>query len=88
MTIVHHFSTEQTVFHINSIKVIYFDKLLKIFSELGFEIKTVSGTEFAEALRKTARQAGREHIFETFFNDIDENDRLNLSGAEYTCDIR
>lgn len=77
MTIVRHFSTEQTVFHINSIKVVYFDKLVEIINQLGYDLKLVSGTEFTEALRQTAKQAGMEHIFETFINDMDENDQLN-----------
>ena len=77
MTIVRHFSTEQTVFHINSIKVVYFDKLVEIINRLGYDLKLVSGTEFTEALRQTAKQAGMEHIFETFINDMDENDQLN-----------
>ena len=77
MTIARHFSTEQTVFHINSIKVVYFNKLLEIFNTLGFNLKTVSGAEFTEALRKTAEQAGTAHIFEAFINDMDENDQLS-----------
>ncbi len=77
MTITRHFSTEQTVFHINSIKVVYFSKLLEYFNKLGFKLKTVSGSTFTDALRATAKQTGMEHIFETFINDMDENDTLN-----------
>ncbi len=77
MTIARHFSIEQTVFHINSIKVVYFNKLLAIFNELGFNLKLVSGAEFTETLRQTAKQTGMEHIFETFINDMDEDDKLN-----------
>ena len=77
MTIARHFSTEQTVFHINSIKVVYFDKLVEIINQLGYDLKLVGGTVFTEALRQTAKQTGMEHIFETFINDMDENDQLN-----------
>ncbi len=77
MTITRHFNTEQNVFHINSIKVLYFDKLLKIFNNLGFTMETVEGETFTNALRATAKQTGLEHIFETFINDMDENDQLN-----------
>ncbi len=77
MTITRHFNTEQNVFHINSIKVLYFDKLLKIFNDLGFNMRTVDGEAFTNALRATAKQTGLEHIFETFINDMDENDQLN-----------
>lgn len=77
MTIARHFSNEQTVFHINSIKVVYMDKLHAMFNELGFDLRIVGGTEFTEALRQTAKQSGMEHIFETFINDMDEDDKLN-----------
>ena len=40
-------------------------------------MKVIDGKSFTEALRQTAKQAGMEHIFETFINDMDENDRLN-----------
>lgn len=77
MTIARHFNAEQNVFHINSIKVVYMDKLLEIFNQLGFSLDVVSGAEFTEALRQSAKQTGLEHIFETFVNDMDENDQLN-----------
>ena len=77
MTIARHFSNEQTVFHINSTKIVYMDKLHVMFNELGFALQIVSGAEFTEALRQTAKQSGMEHIFETFINDMDENDKLN-----------
>ena len=77
MTIARHFNAEQNVFHINSIKVVYMDKLLEIFNQLGFSLDAVSGAEFTEALRQSAKQTGLEHIFETFINDMDENDQLN-----------
>ena len=76
MTIARHFSTEQTVFHINSTKVVYLDKLMEFVHELGYRLKTVSGTEFTKTLRQTAIQSGTAHIFETFINDMDANDRL------------
>ena len=76
MMITRHFSAEQTVFHINSTKVVYMDKLLEYGNELGYSMKTVSGVEFTEVLRQTAKQDGREYIFETFINDMDSNDQL------------
>ena len=83
MTIARHFSTEQTVFHINSIKVVYLDKLVEHFNAVGYDMKVVDGKTFTEALRQTAKQAGMEHIFETFINDMDENDKL-----QYDSNIR
>lgn len=77
MILVRHFSSEQTVFHINSTKVIYLDQLLPYFNRLGYPIQITCGTEFTAALRNTAKETGREHIFEIFINDLDENDHLN-----------
>ncbi|MBR2877101.1 MAG: SDR family oxidoreductase, partial [Clostridia bacterium] len=77
MTIARHFNAEQNTFHINSIKVLYFDKLLKIFNDLGFGMKAVDGEAFTSTLRETAKHSGTEHIFETFINDMDEYDQLN-----------
>ena len=77
MTIARYFSAWQTVFHINSTKVVYLDKLLEHLNALGYPLKVVGGAEFTDALRQTAKQAGMEHIFETFINDMDENDHLN-----------
>ena len=83
MTIVRHFNTKQTVFHINSTKVVYMKRLLEILNRLGCVITTVGGSEFTELLRATAKASGTQHIFETFINDIDENDQLNYESNIY-----
>lgn len=77
MTIAQHFSTDQTVFHINSTKKVYLDRLCTYFSQLGYQINIVDATEFTNALRKTMKQNGMKHIFEAFINDLDVNDHLN-----------
>ena len=77
MLITQHFSAEHTVFHINSTKVVYLDRLLNYFSNLGYPIEIVDGIKFIAALRKTMEQSGMKHIFETFIGDLDVNDRLN-----------
>lgn len=76
MTIARHFSVDQTVFHINSTKVLYMESLQKYFAELGYSLQTVGNSEFTAALRKTAESSGRKYIFETFINDMDDNDRI------------
>ena len=77
MLITQHFSTEHTVFHINSTKIVYLDKLQGYFNVLGYPIKTVDGATFTAALRETMEQSGMKHIFEAFINDMDVNDQLN-----------
>ena len=77
MAIARHFNNEQNVFHINSTKVVYLDKLLEYMNALGNSMKTVSEKEFSAVLRKTMEQTQSKHIFEAFIGDMDENDRLN-----------
>ena len=77
MTIVRHFNNKQNVFHINSTRVVYLDKLLEYMNTLGISMKTVSEKEFSAVLRKTMEQTQSKHIFEAFIGDMDENDRLN-----------
>ncbi|MCI8639272.1 MAG: hypothetical protein HFG41_09065 [Coprococcus sp.] len=77
MTLVRHFNTNQTVFHINSDKVVYMDKLLDYFRKLGCKLEMVNSSKFTECLRNTMKESGREYIYETFINDVDSDDRLN-----------
>lgn len=77
MLLVRHFDPKRTVFHINSTKVVYLDKLMDYFTALGYPLRAVPGDEFTAALRDTAKQAGMERIFETFINDLDDQDHLN-----------
>ena len=77
MILVRHFDPERTVFHINSTKVVYLDKLMNYFTALGYPFQAISGDEFTAALRETAKQAEMEHVFETFINDLDEQDHLS-----------
>ena len=81
MAIAHYFNAEQTVFHINSIKVVRFDKLFKHFNDLGVKVHIVNGSIFTEVLRKTAEQIGTAHVFESFINDMGENDQLSCDSS-------
>lgn len=76
MTIVRHFSIEQTVFHLNSPKVVYMEQMRIYFEKLGYPLSIVSGKDFTDALKKTAQQRGMEFVFETFINDLDSNDQI------------
>lgn len=76
MTIAQHFSSEQTVFHINNTKVVPFDCLRDFFGTLGLPLNIASDTEFASALRETAKESNTAHIFETFINYLGADDRL------------
>ena len=70
------YADKQCVFHLNSDKVIYFNRFLEIVRKLGIPMKVVSGEEFNKALQGTIKQRNTEHIFEAFQNDMDEQGRL------------
>ena len=79
MTITRYFSDKQTVFHINSSKVVYFDVLIKYLKKIGIKMKIVGDKEFSNQLREVAKQTNTEYIFEIFINDMDENEHLNYN---------
>lgn len=70
------YADKQTVFHLNSDRVIYFDRFLEVVHNLGISMEVVSGNAFNEALQKTIKQSNTEYIFEAFQNDMDEQGHL------------
>lgn len=70
------YADKQNVFHLNSNKPIYFDKLLEVLHELNIRMETVSGREFNDTLQKLAKADNTEYIYEAFQNDMDENGQL------------
>lgn len=70
------YADEQSIFHLNSDKVIYFERFLEVVHKLGISMKVVSGAEFNEELQKTIKKSNTEYIFEAFQNDMDEQGRL------------
>lgn len=70
------YADRQTVFHLNSNRPVYFDRLLQVLHELGIPMEVVDKETFCEALQRTIRESGREYIFEAFQNDMDEQGRL------------
>ena len=91
MAIARHFNTKYNVFHINSHKVVYFNKLLEYFATIGIDMQVIGGKDFAEILRNTAKATNTEYIFETFINDMDEEETLNYDSNirienDYTVD--
>ncbi len=64
-------------------KPIYFDRFLEVVHELGIFMKVVDGQAFIQALRRMVQEQGREYIFETFQNDMNDQDRLTDSMFAY-----
>ncbi len=83
MTITRHFSEKRAVFHINSTKVVYMDRLIEFVKALGINMQIVDDKTFTDTLRQTAKQANTGFIFEAFINDMDNNDKL-----KYDSNIR
>lgn len=70
------YADKQCVFHLNSNKVIYFERFLEMVHKLGISMDVVSGAEFNRALQETIKQSNTEYIFEAFQDDMDEKGRL------------
>lgn len=83
MTIAGHFSERYTVFHINSTKVVYAGRLIEYLNKLGISIQTVDEKSFTDILRSKAKADDTEFIYDTFINDMDNNDRLNYDSNIY-----
>ncbi len=76
MTIASHFNNDYTIFHINSHKPIYFDKMVEVIKKIGIDLNVVEGKVFAAALREVAKQSDTAYIFDAFVNDMDDQERL------------
>ncbi|MGN0404094.1 MAG: amino acid adenylation domain-containing protein [Bariatricus sp.] len=83
MMLARHFSMDQTVFHISNIKHARLKQLGEDFGRLGYTLKSVDGDKFAQALTATSKQKGKEHIFNAFITELDENNQLNTIGDIY-----
>jgi thioester reductase-like protein len=70
------YADKQTVFNLNSNRVIYFDRFLDVVHELGIPMKVVDGKTFNKELQKTLNAHVTEYIFEAFQNDMDESGHL------------
>lgn len=70
------YADKQNVFHLNSNKPIYFDKLLDVLHKMNIRMKKVSGKEFNNTLQQLAKESKTEYIYEALQNDMDENGQL------------
>ncbi len=70
------YADKQNVFHLNSNRPIYFDKLLEVFGQLGIKMEIVSGERFNQVLQKIAKDSNTEYIYEAFQNDMGEDGKL------------
>jgi len=70
------YAGDQTVFHLNSNRNLYFDRMAAVLDSIGVKMSVVEGSMFNETLQQLARNAKTEYIYEAFQNDMDENGNL------------
>lgn len=76
MTITRHFRNGKNVFHVENTNLISFSEIFNYMRILGINMKIVSGDEFGEMLRQAENDLATKHIYETFINDIGQDNRL------------
>lgn len=74
--IAQHFNDRKTVFHVNSQKVVYFDKFIEYMGKLGINLDVLCGKEFADRLAELEHDDSTRYIYEALINDMDENGNL------------
>lgn len=70
------YSENHSVFHLNSNRPVYYDRLLEILERLNINLKVVDHNTFNIALRNTMKNMDTEYIYEAFQNDMDEDGKL------------
>ena len=70
MSVTEHFSMKNTIFHINSDKVVYLDTLVKLINSVGIKMAISNSETFTDMVHD-------RHILSAFINDLDENNKLN-----------
>ncbi len=70
------YADRQTVFHLNSNRGLYFDRMIKMLHTLGISMDVVEGNEFNRILQQLAKDSGTEYIYEAFQNDMDQDGKL------------
>lgn len=80
--IAEHMNDRYTVFHVNSDRNLYLDRMLAYLERAGHPLEVLSGSAFAKRIRATIRSP-QEYIFEALSNDLNQNDIL-----QYDSNIR
>ncbi len=70
------YADQQTVFHLNSNRPLYFDRLVEILHMLQIRMDIVSGDAFYQTLQELAKNTKTEYLYEAFQNDLDEQGML------------
>ena len=71
------YAENQTVFHLNSNRPIYFDRLTEVLNSIGISMQILPGKDFDAILQTKAKCTEDKYIYEAFQNDLDKNGSLN-----------
>ena len=77
MSIVRHFDSEKTVFHINNPKALKLSKMFGILKSFGIEVTGIDDLAFSNKLKELSTQKEKAHIYEAFINDFNEASQIN-----------
>ena len=80
--IAEHMNDRYTVFHVNSNKGLYFDKMLEYLDRAGYPMQILDSASFARLIRSTI-DSQQAYIFEALSNDLSQDDQL-----QYDSNIR
>ena len=70
------YADRQTVFHLNSNKNLYFDRMIELVNQFGISMKPIDGSIFNATLQQLSGDEKRGYIYEAFQNDLDEHGKL------------
>lgn len=70
------YADKQTVFHLNSNRNLYFERMIEIMNALGIKMEVGDGDAFNRTLQQLAKNANTEYIYKAFQNDMDETGKL------------
>lgn len=73
--IVEYMNDKYTIFHVNSNRNLYFDKMLKYVAQAGHPLLVLSGTEFSKRIRATL-SSSQKYIYESLSNHLNSDDVL------------
>lgn len=76
VVLISQYADKQNLFHLNSNKAVYFERLIKILSEMEIVMNIVEDEKFKTELQMTIKNPQKKYIFEAFQNDMDENGKL------------
>lgn len=70
------YAENQSVFHLNNNRNLYFDRMIEVMHALGIKMDVVDGNHFAGILENLAKDPNFAYIYEALQNDMDEKGKL------------